>query len=60
MLALSVVDMGHTAAFASLAVAAYQLGRIPGSALGGALAHRLGAAGAAMLSLAILAVGAAV
>uniref|UniRef100_UPI0025D49A69 MFS transporter n=1 Tax=Demequina sp. TaxID=2050685 RepID=UPI0025D49A69 len=40
--------------------AAYQLGRIPGSALGGALAHRLGAAGAAMLSLAILAVGAAV
>ncbi|WP_062387668.1 MFS transporter [Demequina iriomotensis] len=60
VLALTVIDMGHTAAFASLAVAAYQLGRLPGSALGGALAHRLGAAHAALASLGVLGLGAVV
>ncbi|MDN4477508.1 MFS transporter [Demequina sp. SYSU T00039] len=57
VLALSVADMGHTAAFASLAVAAYQLGRLPGSALGGAIAHRWGSTHAAMAALAVIAAG---
>ncbi|SEJ38135.1 MFS transporter [Demequina mangrovi] len=60
VLALSVVDMGHSVAFGSLAVAAYQLGRLPGSALGGALVHRLGAAHAALTALAVLGLGAVV
>lgn len=58
VLALSVIDMGHTAVLGSLAVAAYQAGRLPGSALGGAIAHRLGASRAASLSLGVLAAGA--
>ncbi|WP_062317961.1 MFS transporter [Demequina maris] len=57
VLALSVIDMGHTAAFGSLAVVAYQLGRMPGSALGGGLAHRIGSAHAALVTLGIIAVG---
>ncbi|WP_156160575.1 MFS transporter [Demequina soli] len=56
-LALSVVHMGHGAVFGSLAVAAYQLGRLPGSALGGALAHRRGSAHAALIALGVLAAG---
>ncbi|WP_369401404.1 MFS transporter [Demequina subtropica] len=59
VLALTVVDMGHTAAFGSLAVAAYQLGRLPGSAVGGALTHRLGSAHAALVSLGLIGAGAA-
>ena len=60
MLALSVVGMGHSVVLGSLAVAAYQLGRLPGSALGGAIAHRVGAAHAAMSSLGVLGLGALV
>ena len=60
MLALSVVGMGHSAVLGSLAVAAYQAGRLPGSAWGGALAHRSGASRAAMLSLGVLGTGAVI
>lgn len=57
VLALSVAHMGHGATFASLAVAAYQLGRLPGSALGGAVAERWGPTHAALGSLAVIAAG---
>ncbi|WP_062521578.1 MFS transporter [Demequina silvatica] len=57
VLALSVAAMGHTATFASLAVVAYQLGRMPGSAVGGGLAHRIGSAHAALVTLGVLAIG---
>lgn len=57
VLALSVADMGHTATFASLAVAAYQLGRLPGSALGGAISHRWGSTHAAIGALMVIALG---
>lgn len=58
VLALSVLSFDYSAVVASLAVAAYSVGRIGGSAMGGRLAASLGPARGAMVTLALLCVGA--
>lgn len=60
VLALSVLSFDYGAVIASLAVAAYSVGRILGSALGGRLAAGMGPARAAMLMLAVIGAGAAI
>lgn len=60
VLALSVLAFDYGSVIASLAVAAYSVGRIGGSALGGRLAAGLGPARAAMVMLAVVAAGAAI
>ncbi|WP_061962911.1 MFS transporter [Demequina aurantiaca] len=60
VLALSVLSFDYDSVVASLAVAAYSIGRIVGSALGGRLSAGLGPARAAMVMLAVLAAGAAI
>jgi len=59
VLALSVLSFDYSSVVASLAVAAYAVGRIGGSALGGRLSAGLGPARAAMAMLAVIGAGAA-
>lgn len=58
VLALSVLSFDYGSVVASLAVAAYSVGRIGGSAMGGRLAASLGPARAAMTMLSALVAGA--
>jgi len=60
VLALSILAFDYGSVIASLAVAAYSVGRIGGSALGGKLAAKLGPTRAAMVMLAVVATGALV
>jgi len=60
VLALSVLSFDYSAVVASLAVAAYSVGRIGGSATGGRLAALLGPARGAMVMLSVLAAGTAI
>jgi MFS family permease len=57
VLALSVLSFDYTSVIASLAVAAYAVGRIGGSALGGRVSAGLGPIRGAMAMLAVLALG---